>query len=173
MDAEPIKNRFQSQLRECREALETKEKELKRLREHLLDVEEAEDRDEMSIEERVEEEKRRVEEKFEKEVERLSMQLMEKEDGLNRKIKEVENLNRALGSFYADQEQMDGRTNEASGATGATLGAAGILRHFKCATCGREYEAVEAVTVEVWKGCSAHNAAQHSVARPEPWSRRA
>jgi len=113
MDAETIKNRFQSQLRECREALETKEKELKRLREHLLDVEEAEDRDEMSIEERVEEEKRRVEEKFEKEVERLSMQLMEKEDGLNRKIKEVENLNRALGSFYADQEQMDGRTNEA------------------------------------------------------------
>ena len=31
MDAETIKNRFQSQLRECREALETKEKELKRL----------------------------------------------------------------------------------------------------------------------------------------------
>jgi len=128
MDAETIKNRFQSQLRECREALETKEKELKRLREHLLDVEEAEDRDEMSIEERVEEEKRRVEEKFEKEVERLSMQLMEKEDGLNRKIKEVENLNRALGSFYADQEQMDGRTNEAKEARQKLRETSGKLR---------------------------------------------
>jgi len=121
MDAETIKNRFQSQLRECREALETKEKELKRLREHLLDVEEAEDRDEMSIEERVEEEKRRVEEKFEKEVERLSMQLMEK-------IKEVENLNRALGSFYADQEQMDGRTNEAKEARQKLRETSGKLR---------------------------------------------
>ena len=128
MDAETIKNRFQSQLRECREALETKEKELKRLREHLLDVEEAEDRDEMSIEERVEEEKRRVEEKFEKEVERLSMQLMEKEDGWNRKIKEVENLNRALGSFYADQEQMDGRTNEAKEARQKLRETSGKLR---------------------------------------------
>lgn len=128
MDAETIKNRFQSQLRECREALETKEKELKSLREHLLDVEEAEDRDEMSIEERVEEEKRRVEEKFEKEVERLSMQLMEKEDGLNRKIKEVENLNRALGSFYADQEQMDGRTNEAKEARQKLIETSGKLR---------------------------------------------
>ena len=128
MDVETIKNRFQSQLRECREALETKEKELKRLREHLLDVEEAEDRDEMSIEERVEEEKRRVEEKFEKEVERLSMQLMEKEDGLNRKIKEVENLNRALGSFYADQEQMDGRTNEAKEARQKLRETSGKLR---------------------------------------------
>ena len=128
MDAENMKNRFQVQLNECREALEKKEKELKRLREHLLDVEEAEDRDEMSIEERVEVEKRRVEEKFEKEVERLSMQLMEKEDGLNRKIKEVENLNRALGSFYADQEQMDGRTNEAKEARQKLRETSGKLR---------------------------------------------
>jgi len=127
-DCENIKNRFQSQLNECREALETKERELKRLREHLLDVEEAEDRDEMSIEERVEEEKRRVEEKFEKEVERLTMQLMEKEDGLQRKMKEVENLNRALGSFYADQEQMDGRTNEAKEARQKLRETSGKLR---------------------------------------------
>ena len=127
-DCENIKNRFQSQLNECREALETKERELKRLREHLLDVEEAEDRDEMSIEERVEEEKKRVEEKFEKEVERLTMQLMEKEDGLQRKMKEVENLNRALGSFYADQEQMDGRTNEAKEARQKLRETSGKLR---------------------------------------------
>ena len=54
-----MKNRFQVQLNECREALsKRKEKELKRFAEHLLDVEEAEDRDEMSIEERVEVEKR-------------------------------------------------------------------------------------------------------------------
>ena len=128
MDAENMKNRFQVQLNECREALEKKEKELKRLREHLLDVEEAEDRDEMSIEERVEVEKRRVEEKFEKEVERLTMQLMEKEDGLQRKTKEVENLNRALGSFYADQEQMDGRTNEAKEARQKLRETSGKLR---------------------------------------------
>ena len=43
MDTENMKNRFQVQLNECREALEKKEKELKRLREHLLDVEEAEE----------------------------------------------------------------------------------------------------------------------------------
>ena len=128
MDAENMKNRFQVQLNECREALEKKEKELKRLWEHLLDVEEAEDRDEMSIEERVEVEKRRVEEKFEKEVERLTMQLMEKEDGLQRKTKEVENLNRALGSFYADQEQMDGRTNEAKEARQKLRETSGKLR---------------------------------------------
>ena len=76
-------------------------------------MEEAEDRDEMSIEERVEVEKRRVEEKFEKEVERLTMQLMEKEDGLQRKTKEVENLNRALGSFLR-RSGADGREDERS-----------------------------------------------------------
>ena len=56
------------------------------------------------------------------------MQLMEKEDGLQRKTKEVENLNRALGSFYADQEQMDGRTNEAKEARQKLRETSGKLR---------------------------------------------
>ena len=74
-------------------------------------MEEAEDRDEMSIEEQVEVEKKSGRRSFEKEVERLTMQLMEKEDGLQRRKAKRLKFKSALGKLLADQEQMDRRTN--------------------------------------------------------------
>ena len=112
-DLESIKQRLSQQLREARETIEKRDKEVTRLREHLLDVEEADDRDEIAIEERVEIEKKKALENFENGIEILRTKLQMSEESLLNKQREVENLNRALGSFYADQEQIDGKTNDA------------------------------------------------------------
>ena len=112
-DLESIKQRLSQQLREARETIEKRDKEVTRLREHLLDVEEADDRDEIAIEERVEIEKKKALENFENGIEILRTKLQMSEESLLNKQREVENLNRVLGSFYADQEQIDGKTNDA------------------------------------------------------------